>query len=445
MYRRATFRINARKDTQPVTTATHITRTTTPVVAPKRIRVAAYARISETKGNTPASLSAQVSYYNDLISKTPQWEFAGVYSDAGATGTNLARPGFQALLEAARAGDVDVILTKSISRFARNTVILLETVRELRNLGVEVRFERENISTFTADGELMLSILASFAQEEAWSTSANVKWGIRKNFERGITNQMCVYGYIWTGDEFVINERQAEAVQFIYRRFLEGTIYADIIRECEAAGYEAYRGGRFTTAALKMILRQERYTGNTLLGKSFNPYPGHHGMKNTGQAPMFFAEGTNPRIIDQATFDAAQVALAQRTKANKRSAHNQTVTVFSGNVWCGACQARANRAVNRWDGVSHPVWRCPRRAKGKPASCEGGAVRESRLKEITCLITGKASFTDDLFARHVKQVVIWSPCMVRFHLRDERVLEVTFTKGRYATALTAADLVEVTT
>lgn len=423
--------------------ATTITQTPLPRPAPKRTRVAAYARISETKGNTPASLSAQVSYYNELISKTPQWEFAGVYSDAGVTGTNSKRAGFQALLDAARSGEVDIILTKSISRFARNTVVLLETVRELRERGVEVRFERENISTLTGDGELMLSILASFAQEEAWSTSANVKWGIRKNFERGITNQMCVYGYIWTGSEFIVNKHQAEAVRFIYRRFLEDAIYADIIRECEAAGYEAYWGGRFTTAALKMILRQERYTGNTLLGKSFNPYPGHHGMKNTGQAPMFFAEGTNPQIIDRRTFDAAQVALAERTKVNSRATHNQTVTAFSGNVWCGACQARANRAVNRWGGISRPVWKCPRRAKGKPAMCEGGAVRESRLEEITCLITGQTVFTDELFTSAVRQVVILSPSKVRFHLRDGRTFEVTFTKGRYATTLSVDDLLEV--
>ncbi|MSS85428.1 recombinase family protein [Actinomycetaceae bacterium WB03_NA08] len=344
-------------------------------------------------------------------------------------------------MSAARAGGIDLILTKSISRFARNTVILLETVRELKDLGVEVRFEREQISSLTGDGELMLSILASFAQEEAWSTSANVKWGIRKNFERGITNQMCVYGYTWTGSEFLINEVQAEAVRFIYKRFLEGAIYADIIRECEAAGYEAYWGGMFTTAALKMILRQERYTGNTLLGKSFNPYPGHHGMKNTGQAPMYFAEGTNPQIIDQETFDAAQTALAKRTAAN---AHPRSPrTVFSGHIWCGPCQVRANRAVARWQGKKMPLWQCPLRGRGKPAVCMGGSVPEPRLEEITCLIASKPEFTTGLFEQTVVKVVIWSPTKVRFHLRGGKVFEVEFTKGRYAKPLTAEDLMEV--
>lgn len=422
---------------------TTITQMPAPIAAVKRLKVAAYARISETKGNMPGSLSAQVSYYNDKIAKNPEWEFAGVYTDAGVSGTSTDRPGFRQMLTDCDAGKIDMIVTKSISRFARNTVDLLEVVRHLRANNIEVVFERENIHTLSGDGELMLSILASFAQEEAWSVSANVKWGIRKNFEKGITNQMCVYGYTWTGTTFVINEKQAEAVRYIYQRFLEGARYCDIIRECATHGWEAYWGGDFTTAALKMILRQERYTGNTLLGKSFNPYPGHHGMKNTGQAPMYFAEGTNPVIIDQETFDRAQISLAERTARNSKYAHNQTPTVFSGNIWCGTCDKRANRCHVRWSENKIYGWRCANKAKQRHTRCSWESIREDRLKEITCLLTGTPKFTDDLFSSRVEKVVMPADKVAVFHMRDGRVFEVAFTKGKYARPVTMNDVTEV--
>lgn len=421
---------------------THITKTPAPVTRPARLRVAAYARISETKGNTPQSLSAQVSYYNQKIANTPEWEFAGVYADAGVSGTSSDRPQFRELLKACDRGAVDVVLTKSISRFARNTVDLLETVRHLKDRGIEVIFERENIRTLSGDGELMLSILASFAQEEAWSVSANVKWGIRKNFEKGITNQMCVYGYIWTGSEFIINEKQAEAVRYIYKRFLEDAQYSEIIRECEAHGYEAYYGGRFTPAAIKMILRQERYTGNTLLGKSFNPYPGHHGMKNTGQAPMYWAEGTNPVIIDQETFDKVQPLLEARTARNRYAMHNQTITVFTKRIWCGPCNAKAHRYLAYRDdnGREFQGWRCSFKTKGKPHKCLHSTIREDRIIEICCLLNKTTTFTDELFDTTVDRVVMVAPNTADFHMVDGRTYRVRYTKGRYCKPVTDDDI-----
>ena len=159
-------------------------------------KVAAYARISMESERMNHSLSAQISYYNGLIQKTPEWEFAGVYADDGISGTGIAkRSEFQRMVADCEAGKIDIVLTKSIQRFARNTVDLLETVRHLKDIGVEVRFEKENISSMSGDGELMLSILASFAQEESRSISENVKWGTRKRFEQGIPNgQFQIYG-----------------------------------------------------------------------------------------------------------------------------------------------------------------------------------------------------------------------------------------------------------
>ena len=168
-----------------------------------RKKVAAYARVSMQSERMLHSLSAQISYYSSLIQKNPDWEYVGVYADDFISGTNkVRREEFQRMLADCEKGKIDIILTKSISRFARNTVDLLETVRHLKSLGIEVRFEKENINSMSGDGELMLSILASFAQEESRSISDNVKWGIRKRMQNGMitaSGHFTVYGYRWEG------------------------------------------------------------------------------------------------------------------------------------------------------------------------------------------------------------------------------------------------------
>ena len=169
---------------------------TVPQIKRKK-RVAAYARVSMETDRLNHSLSAQISYYSELIQKNPEWEYAGVYADSFISGTSTKnRTEFQRMIADCEVGKIDILLAKSISRFARNTVDLLETVRHLKNIGVEVRFEKEGISSTNSSGEIMLSILASFAQEESISISNNVKWGVRKRFEQGIPNNIPrAYGY----------------------------------------------------------------------------------------------------------------------------------------------------------------------------------------------------------------------------------------------------------
>ena len=182
--------------------------------APKKKRVAAYARVSSGKDAMLHSLSAQVSYYSDYI-QSNGWEYAGVYADEAITGTKDKRDGFQKLLAECRNGNVDMVITKSISRFARNTVTLLETVRELKALGVDVFFEEQNIHTMSADGELMLTILASYAQEESLSVSENMKWRIRSNFEEGMPWNGTIYGYRINNGKYVIKNDEATVVKRI--------------------------------------------------------------------------------------------------------------------------------------------------------------------------------------------------------------------------------------
>ena len=190
--------------------------------APELKRVAAYARVSLEKDTMLHSLSAQVSYYSEMIQRHPGWHYAGVYADAALTGTKEERPEFQHLLTDCRAGLIDMVITKSVSRFARNTVTLLATVRELKALDVDVFFEKENIHSKSCEGELMLTILASYAQEESRSVSENCKWRIRKNYEHGTAIPILTYGYSIVEGKPEINPDEAIAVRLIFEKHNEG-------------------------------------------------------------------------------------------------------------------------------------------------------------------------------------------------------------------------------
>jgi site-specific DNA recombinase len=226
-------------------------------------KVAAYARVSMDTERLEHSLSAQVSYYSNLIQKNPEWVYAGVYSDNGISGTKTEkRHGFQEMVKDADDGKIDIILTKSISRFARNTVDLLETVRHLKNIGVEVRFEKEHINSLSSDGELMLSILASFAQEESRSISDNVKWGTRKRFEQGIPNgKFRIYGYRWEGDQLIVIPEEAAIVKRIFQNFLDGKSRLETEKEFAAEGITTRQGCRWVDSNIKQVLTNIKVTG----------------------------------------------------------------------------------------------------------------------------------------------------------------------------------------
>ena len=212
----------------------------------KRLRVAAYVRVSRESERLAHSFSAQVSYYNQLISSTPGWEYAGVYSDYAASGTSTTRRDeFKDMTTTALAGGIDIILTKSISRFARNTVDLLETVRELSSAGVSVRFKREHLDTATSEGEILLTLLASFAQAESESISANAKWGIRKKYADGALHSRQPYGYHYTNGHLSIIEEEAVIVRRVFDEFLAGISPEKTVDALNAEGLRSRGGGMF--------------------------------------------------------------------------------------------------------------------------------------------------------------------------------------------------------
>ena len=219
-----------------------------------RKRVAAYARVSMESERMQHSLSAQVSYYSALVQKNPEWEYAGVFADYGISGTGTKkRDEFNSMLAECEAGNIDIILTKSIQRFARNTVDLLNTVRHLKELGIEVRFEKENINSLSGDGELMLSILASFAQEESRSISENVKWGTIKRFRQGIPNgKFSILGYEWQDDRLVIIPEEAEIIRWIYVEYMKGASRIEIGRALMDRGIYTRQGKPWVDSNVKV-------------------------------------------------------------------------------------------------------------------------------------------------------------------------------------------------
>lgn len=237
----------------------------------RKKRVAAYARVSMESDRLNHSLSAQISYYSELIQKNPEWEYAGVYADSFISGTSIdKRAEFQRMITDCENGKIDILLTKSISRFARNTVDLLSTVRKLKALGIEVRFEKEHINSLSSSGEVMLSVLASFAQEESVNISNNVKWGVRKRFEKGIPNgKFRIYGYRWEGDKLVVVPEEAAVVKRIFQNFLDGKSRLETERELNSEGITTRAGCQWEDSNIRNILTNIHYTGNMLFQKEY--------------------------------------------------------------------------------------------------------------------------------------------------------------------------------
>lgn len=347
-----------------------------PVFRPKR--VAAYARVSSGKDAMLHSLAAQVSYYDGLISKEPGWIMAGVYADEALTGTKADRDAFQRLLTDCRAGKVDTILTKSISRFARNTVTLLETVRELKGLGVNVMFEEQNIDTATADGELMLTILASYAQEESLSASENQKWRVRQNFQNGKPWRGYMLGYRYDGQQYIVVPEEAETVRFIFRQFLAGKGVTSIAKRLNEDEVLTQQGNPWSKCAVTRVLKNYAYTGNLLLQTKFREnHLTKRTLVNRGQLPQYHAEATHEPIVDLETYHATQLELAKR--AEKYGAAQSTARYpFSGIITCGGCGKHYRRKVT----ATGPIWICPTYNDYGKQACAAKAIPESILHEL---------------------------------------------------------------
>ena len=389
----------------------------------KVYNVAAYARVSRDMNPNIHSLASQIDYYSSVIKQNPKWNFAGVYSDSGITGTKATRPGFQNLISDCRAGKVDIVLTKSISRFARNTLDLLKTTRELKELNIPVIFEKEKINSMTEEGELMLSLLASFAQEESRSISENIKWGIRRNFEKGIGNNFNrMYGYTWDGENFNMVENEAKTIRFIFDSYLKGIGPYKIASLLNAEGLKNINGGSFSYSTVWGMLRCEKYTGYSLLQKTFHSdYMDKKTRTNYGELKRYWVEGTHPQIISLETFNEVQQKIKERSTMGVRANTQIHFTVFSGKIFCSDCghtYRRSSRGSGRYE------WRCP--SKG----CSSPNVPEKKLKELTSEIIGKTDFSDEEFEKTINKIEVSQPNKLTFFLSGGQKITKEFKEMR---------------
>ena len=391
-------------------------------------KVAAYARISMESERMNHSLSAQISYYNGLIQKTPEWEFAGVYADDGISGTGIAkRSEFQRMVADCEAGKIDIVLTKSIQRFARNTVDLLETVRHLKDIGVEVRFEKENISSMSGDGELMLSILASFAQEESRSISENVKWGTRKRFEQGIPNgRFQIYGYRWEGDQLVVEPEEAKIVKMIFDDFLNGLSAESTEKKLEEMGVKSFKGVHFGNTSIRQILSNITYTGNFLFQKEYvsDPITGKSKI-NRGELPQYWVEGTHEAIIPMEVYQAVQDERKRRRELGVFANWSINTSCFTSRIKCGNCGVSYRRSGKRQrkdKNEVYYVWVCQTYDRKGKSACSAKSIPEKKLKTVCAEVLELDAFDEDVFTERVEQITVISDDTLEFHFTDGSTL-----------------------
>lgn len=359
--------------------------TALPTASIAKRRVAAYARVSTDSDEQFTSYEAQIDYYTQYIKKRDDWEFVKVYTDEGISGTNTKRcEGFNEMVADALAGKIDLIVTKSVSRFARNTVDSLVTVRKLKEHHVEIFFKKENIYTFDSKGELLITIMSSIAQEESRSISENVTWGQRKRFADGKVTMPFKHflGYDrGEGGVPVINEKEAEVVRLIYRLFLEGKTAAGICKQLMEMGIPTPSGKeKWCQGTVVSILQNEKYKGDALLQKKFTvDFLTKKQKVNEGEVPQYYVEGSHPAIVTALDFDRVQSEIVRRQSLGRSYSG---ASIFASKLICGDCGGIYGKKVwHPTDAYRREVWRCNSKFKGE-ARCQTPALDTEIIQQM---------------------------------------------------------------
>ena len=358
----------------------------------EQIRVAPYCRVSTDSEEQLLSYNSQVKHYKQLVESNPSWELVEVYADEGISGTQTTkRIAFQRMINDAIEGKIDLIITKSISRFARNTLDTLKYVRLLKEQNIAILFEKENINTLTMNGEMLLVILSSLAQQESESISANVKMGLKMKMKRGemIGFQGCLgYDYNPVDKTLIINEEEAETVKYIFRRYVEGAGAFVIAKELTNMKCKTKKGNeRWHESAVRGIVKNEKYKGDLLMGKTFTVNPiTHRRLENMGEEEKYYVNNHHEPIISEELFEEAQKILKIRSSRynNKgRTFKYSRKHAFSSMIQCGFCDGTAIR--RKWhSGTNHETfnWQCCTSIKnGRKACAHSKGVREEYLME----------------------------------------------------------------
>ena len=373
-----------------------------------KLKVAAYCRVSTDTDEQATSYEAQIEHYTEFIKKNPAWEFAGIYADDGISGTNTKkREEFNRMIDDCMEGKIDMIVTKSISRFARNTLDCLKYIRQLKDVNIPVFFEKENINTMDAKGEVMLTIMASLAQQESQSLSQNVRIGLQYRYQQGKV-QVCTnrfLGYDKDADgNLVINETEAEVVKRIYREFLDGSSLYDIGKGLEADGIRTAAGSDYWLAStLKKILQNEKYIGDALLQKTVTTdFLTKKRVQNKGIAPQYYVENSHEAIIPRELYMRVQEEIVRRARLSTGTGKRRVYSgkyALSSIVYCGHCGDLFRRIKWNNRGCKSTVWRCVSRVlKGSSGvDCPARTVKEELLHEVVLRAINEALSERDEF------------------------------------------------
>lgn len=362
----------------------------------KKIRVAAYCRVSTDSDAQLESLEAQKTHYETYITSRDDWEFAGLYYDEGITGTKKdKRPELMRLIGDCKAGRIDFIVTKSISRFSRNTTDCLELVRKLLDLNIPIFFEKENINTGSMESELFLAILSGMAESESVSISENSKWSIQKRFENGTFKcSYPPYGYDWDGEQMVINPEQAAVVKEIFAALLSGKGTHAIADDLNRRGVSSKRGGRWTATTIRGMLSNEKYVGDCLFQKTYSDsqFVRHN---NHGEQTQYMVTDHHEPIISREDFEAARVFISQRASekgVTKGTDKYQNRYAFSGRIICGECGDTFKRRIHSCTDYKYIAWCCNTHIKDKDR-CHMLFVKDDTLKQAFTTMLNKLIFS----------------------------------------------------
>lgn len=349
-----------------------------PAEKPKQLRVAAYVRVSSLSDEQEGSFDNQKTHYTQLIRSTPGWKMVDIYTDHGRTGTSMAkRPGFNRMIRHAYEKKIDIILCKSVSRFARNVLDAINTIRELTELGVRIIFDKENIDTGDMASEFILTMLSATAQEESRSISENINWALEKRYERGEPVFVRKLGYQKNEKkEWIIIEEEAHIVREAFEEAINGKTPAQIAKQFIKKRYKKINGRTdWTSATVRLILLNRDYTGDVICQKYYTEsYLSHKRIVNIGERNQYFIENHHEPIVSRETFEAVQRELERRKKPNK----NKKVKRYplSSRIQCEKCGGNLHRFICK--GVVR--WRCENSVRSKEL-CTMGSIKEDVIRE----------------------------------------------------------------
>ncbi|MCI8483576.1 MAG: recombinase family protein [Lachnospiraceae bacterium] len=385
----------------------------------KKKRVAAYCRVSTDKEDQANSFESQCRFFKQYIERTPNWELCEIFADEGISGTNTKkRKEFNRMIACAQNGDFDLIITKEISRFARNTLDSIYYTRDLKRHGVGVLFLNDNINTLDGDAELRLAIMSSIAQEESRKTSERVKWGQKRRMEQGVVFGRSMLGYDVKNGSMYVNKEGAEIVRLIFHKFVherKGT--HTIARELQEAGIQPMRQAKkWQNTVILRILRNEKYCGDLVQKKTYTPdFLSHEKKYNRGQEEFIIIRDHHEPIISREMFEEANRILDERSLSQEGKAKYSRRYLFSGKIKCGCCgSSYVARCRTRKDGSQYKAWRCNEAVKygslhmdkaGNKVGCMGITLRNEELVSMIYLVTKSLKYNKKNIRNHLLGII----------------------------------------